>query len=92
MSFYLVSSPPIPSPNTSVFQFEPIPEHTPESTDSGESLISHTKPVAIGKNSVLPKTPMHTGNLSAPVGYLSEVRRGSAQFTETGKYYIVCLS
>ena len=77
-----MSSPPIASPNTNVFQFEPIPEHAAE-TDSGETLHNHTKPVAIGKNSVLPKTPMHTGNLSAPTGYLGGARRGSGQFTET---------
>ncbi|KAI6659194.1 Zinc finger FYVE domain-containing protein 26-like [Oopsacas minuta] len=76
-----VSSPHLPSPNASVFQFEPIPEMSPDHADSGDSH-TQTKPIQTGK-SVLPKTPMHYGSSAPATSYISGVRKGSSQFTET---------
>ena len=77
------------SPNTNVFQFETIPEVTGDKSGSGDSSHAQSKPIAMPRGSVLPKTPMHTGNFSAPapVSYMTGGRRGSAQFMETSNLF-----
>lgn len=83
---FIVSSPPITSPNANIFQFETIPESAVDNeSGSGDSSHAQTKPIPVSRGSVLPKTPMHTGNFSAPapVSYMTGGRRGSSQFMET---------